>query len=59
MTELAFRKSASGLGLRSRRLVPCLLAPNRGDAADIICFSINIFLVVLYLMYSKNLTVQN
>ena len=35
------------------------LAPNPGDAADIICSSINIFLVIFHLMCSKNLTVQN
>ena len=35
------------------------LAPNPGNAADIICSSINIFLVICHLMCSKNLTVQN
>ena len=59
MAELASRQSASSLGLRSQRLVSCLLAPNPGDAADIVCSSINIFLVLFHLMCSKNLTVQN
>ena len=59
MAGLASHKSASGLGLRTRPLVLCHIAPNSGDAADIVCSSINIFSVVLYIMCSKNLTVQN
>jgi len=57
MTGLASHKSASGLGLHSRRLVSCHLAPKPGDAADIICSFINIFLVLIHLMCSTNLTV--
>ena len=59
MAGLASHKSASGLYFRSRRLVSCSLSSNPGDAADIICSSIGVFLVVLvfYLMCSTNLTV--
>jgi len=58
MAGLASHKSASGLGLvafgtsqSTPRLVP--LAPNPGDADDIICSFINIFLVVFHDMHNE------
>ena len=63
MAELAFHKSASGLGLSAsqsfRAVQSYRLAPNPGDAADVVGSSSRPNICLVVLMCSTNLTAQH